>query len=342
MYSVDYYNIEQFPLLRKEWEKLEIGDDMTVFQSYNWYEMLNKYYVPGNTKNYISIYATVRKSGKVVLIAPLWIVLHTFSIINKRGVYFLGRKGWSDYLNFIYDDFDREALSFLLSNITIKFKTNRFCLESLRHSSASYQYICKEMAPTILGNGICVSVLLPSSTKDYYNSLSKNTRQNIRTANNRLKKDGVNFCVVTDDQQVDTEKCFNIREERFLMKFDKISKLRKFKYAIMKRLSFQFKSFLPFYTYEYGHFLTSYCGDELSSFFYYLIDKSHKEIVVLAAGVNIKYSRYSPGILSLYDFIDKNITHGDISSIDFTSGNEKYKYYMGGKEKFISGLVFKL
>ena len=339
MYSIDYYKKEQFSQLQKDWERLQKGPDMTMYQSYAWYKMLNKQYVPEDTKQYISVYAVIKNDGIPVLIAPLWIILHTFKLVNKKGVYILGRSSWSDYLNFIYDEFDCDAVNHLLNNITSQFKVKRFYIESLKENAQTFKFFRQDKKTTELGVGISVAFKLPKTQDDYKSILSKNTRQNIRTAHNRQNKDGINIRVLFDDKNIDRDKCWAIREERFHIKFKKISPLKKLKYAIMRKLTFQFKSFLPFYTFPDGHFLTTYDGNVLCSFFYYLLDEEHRQILVLAAGVNSDYSKYSPGFVSLFDLINYHISIGDVDTIDFGVGDEKYKYSLGGRQQSINGII---
>ena len=342
MYSIDYYNKEQFPQLKKDWERLQKGNDMTIYQSYAWYEMLNKVYVPEDTKLYISVYAVIKNDGIPVLIAPLWIILHTFKLVNKKGVYILGRSSWSDYLNFVYDEFNYDAINYLLNSITKKYKVKRFYLESLREDAQTFIFFRQNKKANELGVGTSVTFILPKTQDDYKAILSKNTRQNIRTAHNRQNKDGINIRVLFDDNSVDKDKCWNIREERFGKKFKRISPLRKIKYSIMRKLTFQFKSFLPFYTFPNGHFLTTYNGEDLCSFFFYIIDEDHKQILVLAAVVNSTYSKYSPGFVSLFDLINYQISIGDVDTIDFGVGDEKYKYSLGGQQQNINGIDLKV
>lgn len=342
MYSIDYYNKKQFPLLQNDWERLQKGHDMTIYQSYAWYKMLNMQYVPEDTKQYISIYAVIKSDGIPVLIAPLWIILHTFKLVNKKGIYILGRSSWSDYLNFVYDEFEDKALAFLMDNVSKKYKINRFYFESLKESSLSFHYLAQQKNANQLGVGVSVAMTIPKKIEDFNAILSKNTRQNIRTAHNRQKKDGLNIKVLFDDQSVNRDKCWAIREERFHKKFQKISPLKKFKYYVMRKLTFQFRSFLPFYTYPNSHFLTTYDNDTLCSFFHYIIDKKHKQIVVLAAGVNSEYTKYSPGFVSLHEFINHHISVGDIDTIDFGVGDEKYKYSLGGHNQRINGIELEI
>lgn len=342
MYTIDYFSKKQLPLLKEDWLELQKGVDMTIYQSYDWYEMLNKLYVPKDTNNFISIYSLIKKNGKAVVIAPFWIVLHTFKIVNKKGIYFLGRSSWSDYLNFIYNEFDSEAISFLLNSISEKYKVKRVYLESLKQDTQSFKFLLQQNKSIELGIGISVSLKLPKTQEAFKELLSKNTRQNIRTAHNRQKKDGINISVLFDDQSVDRDKCWKIREERFHTKFKKIPLLKKIKYTIMRKLTFQFNSFLPFYSFSDGHFLTTYDGDELCSFFFYIVDKEHRQILVLAAGVNSAYSKYSPGFVSLFDLINYHISIGDVDTIDLGVGDEKYKYSLGGHVQHINGIDMRL
>lgn len=341
-YETEYINIENFSKLESIWKELEKGEDMTSFQSYRWYQMLNECYVPKDTPNYLSIYAVVKRNNEIVLIAPLWIVKKTFKIVNKKGIYFLGREGWSDYLNFIYKEFDDDAMRFMLQELSNKYKISSFNFSELKENVQSYNFFNSNMPLKKSRQCTCVALKLPTTTEIYNKLLSKNARQNIRTAHNRLKKDGLEVRFVFDDKDVDREMCRNMREQRFIEKFKHVSRLRLIKHKIMYRLTFHFRPYLPFMCYDGGHFLTTYIGNELCSFFYYLIDDIHRQIFVIAAGVNLEYSRYSPGIISLNTFINEIIKDQNIDVIDFTRGNEPYKYAVGGKDHFIGNAIFNL
>lgn len=341
-YVVEYYHKDNFFLIESEWKYLEKGPDMTPYQSYAWYKMLNDCYVPEDTSYYTSVYASIKKNNKTILIAPLWIVKHTFKFVNKKGVYFLGREGWSDYLNFIYFEFDNYALLHLLHNVSLTFHVNKFFFSELKCRGNTYTYLTNAMTLIEKKEEICVALSLPKTEEEYRKKLSKNTRQNIRTAYNRLKKDGLQLRIEFDDLNINRDKCYELREQRFLDRFHKISKLRRYKQKIIYRLKYHFKPFIPIYSFNDGHFLSVYDGDELCSFFYYIYDCMHRQIFVLAAGLNTKYSKYSPGIISLIEFINYHIIEGDIDMIDFTRGDEAYKYALGGEDHFIGGITFKI
>lgn len=340
-YTIELYSPASFSRLESAWKDLQKGRDMTIFQSYSWYSMLNICYVPQDTPYFTSLYAVIKRGEETVLIAPLWIVKRTFKWVNKKGVYFLGREGWSDYLNFIYKDFDGDAVVFLLKKITEKYKIHHYYFSELKKSSQTYNFFLSRMNLIKNSQLTCVALSLPSTKEDYNMLLSKNARQNIRTAHNRLKKDGKKVHFVFDDKHVDRDFCREMREHRFVEKFRHFSRLRLMKHRLMYRLTFHFKPYLPFMCYDAGHFLTTYIDNNLCSFFYYIIDDIHQQIFVIAAGVNLEYSRYSPGIISLHAFIEEMIEKTKIDIIDFTRGDEPYKYAVGGKSHYIANAFFK-
>ena len=184
--SIEYYKKEQFYLLQEDWKRLEVGSDMTYYQSYDWYNMLNEHFVPDDTLNYISIYAVLKKDNAAIMIAPFWIVKHTFNWVNKKGIYLLGHEGWTDYVNFIYSEFDSEGLLFLLKEVSRNYNIRKFRFDKMKQGVQSFQYLLTLKNLTKNWTGICVALSLPTTTDDYKKLLSKNARQNIRTAHNRL------------------------------------------------------------------------------------------------------------------------------------------------------------
>ena len=56
----------------------------------------------------------------------------------------------------------------------------------------------------------------------------------------------------------------------------------------------------------------------------------------------MNYTKYSPGMLSLNAFINHLIENKEINIIDFTIGDELYKFAVGGVEHFIGCLTMHL
>lgn len=340
--SVDYLPAYKLNEIEQDWKELETGNEMTLFQSFEWNKMLLDYYVPKDTKKYCSLYAIVRIDGSACMIAPLWIIKKKFKFLNKKGIYFIGRDSYSDYLNFIYKVFNSEALDFLIMDICNKFKQNKFILEQLNENTSSFKHIIGSYRIIDRKKEPCVNLHLPIDNEDYQKYLSKHARQNLRTANNRITKDHLSIVYVFDNTMVDPKTCLEIRESKLSVQYDKVSQLRKYKYRLVNRFRFHFPSFYPISDFSGSKIMTATINDELCAFFNYAYDEPRKKIVIISAGTNLKYARYSPGILLIYNYIMQIIMEKNYTDIDFTRGNESYKYTLGGKTNYNFSIRFSI
>jgi hypothetical protein len=342
MYIISVFHKEEVLKLQDEWLFLEKGTEMTYFQSFHWNQMLTEF-TPCDNEFCEAIYCLVRdREGRAILIAPLWIIKSTFRVLNKKGVYLIGRQGWSDYLNLIYRDFDPQAVSFLFQWIKNTFHLRLFFFEQLKETNSLYRYIVNTCKVNKNITTKCVHLPLLASVEEYHKTLSKNSRQNLRTAYNRLQKDRHSITFDFDDKP-DLELCKQMRACRLAKRNDKnYSILDKFKKYIKDKFVFKFPSYLPFYEDKQSHFLTAYIDGELCAFFCYGLDNKHEEIVLMAVGISEKYAKYSPGVLLLYEYIKHQIVERDIKTIDMTRGDEKYKYVLGGINHFIQTINFEL
>lgn len=329
-YTIDFFDIDHFELLEEDWKRLEKGGEMTVFQSYEWNKMLvNRCLLPDN-RYYETRFFVIKKDGISVLIAPFWVIKRNFRLVNKRGIYFVGRQGWSDYLNCIYDIFDNDAFLFLLNEVSNYYHIYTFVFEELAESTSVSSCLIKKCGGEIVKEDVCVSLELPLSVEEYWSILSKNAKQNIRTANNRIKKDNYDVLFCLEDQLVNKNRCALIRENKLQMQYQKISAIRKQWYRLKNKLRFHFNTCFPLFDYQDSKVMTAYINSDLCAFFNYVIDDKHNSIVILTAGTNLDYARYSPGILLMYNFIREMIEDNKRYCLDFTRGEEHYKYSLGG------------
>lgn len=346
MYSIDFISLESFSILEHDWDLLQRGKDMTYFQQYVWYKILAELNKEIKNKNIEYCFARVKKEGKTNLIAPLWIVKNTFAKFNKKGVYIFGRAQWSDYLNFIYDEFDSASLDFLFNQIKKKYGISNYILEDIRQNSDLAQYIINKFHLKNIEQSICVGLNIPDSEDEYKMMLSKSAKQNIRTAFNRAKTDGISFIFDFDDKSVNLDEFERFRNIRLLDKNQYhqniISRLQCFiSSKILRRGYYKFPEYTPYRHDINSKFLTIKSTEgELCAAFNYGLDKARSQIVLMAVSTNPKYYKYSPGILVLYEYIINEINYRDIKSIDFTRGNERYKYVLGGKEHYNVKLEF--
>lgn len=346
MYSIEFISLDSFPMLKHDWSMLQKGKDMTYFQQYEWYRILVELNKGIKHRSFEYVFARVQKSDETVLIAPLWIVKKTFAKFNKKGVYIFGRAQWSDYLNFIYNKFDSASIDFLFSQIKLKYGICNYILEEIRQESDLAQYVMEKFQLKSVNQSVCVDLNIPDSEEDYKKMLSKSSRQNIRTAFNRAKTDGVSFVFNFDDINVNLDEFEKYRNIRLLDKNqihqNLVSRIKCFiSTKILRRGYYKFPEYNPFTHDKESKFITIKSSNgELCAAFNYGFDKVHSQIVLMAVSTNPKFYKYSPGILVLFEYIKKQIECKDIKGIDFTRGNERYKYVLGGKKHYNVKLVF--
>ena len=102
------------PALEKAWEYLQAGLEMTAFQQLAWNQMIEEEFQSNRLKKLAGQirYFVLYRDDEPTVIAPLHIQKRSIAIGRygyKRGIYFIGMKGYSDYLNFIYREFDQPA-----------------------------------------------------------------------------------------------------------------------------------------------------------------------------------------------------------------------------------------
>lgn len=345
MYNIKYYSLAQFDDLKAAWTELQRGLDMTYFQSYEWNRMLAglKW---DNNKHFDIVFSVISLGESPVLLAPLFISKDNRYKNYPKGCYLWGDQGWSDYCNLVYIEFDKAAFDYLLESLCDQYEVNRFCFSNLKEETALYNYLASCYAVEQDDKTTCVGLSLPDTAEDYQKMLSKNARQNIRTARNRADKDGLTFTINHDDKQLNLQEFLFHKQRRAEIKDKReseqnkdntqssiiqsiINHLRKQYYRVSR---FKYPVYTPYEYDKDSKFLTiknSQTG-ELCAGINYGRDDFRKEIVVMAISLNEKYNRYSPGILAIYDFIMTQFETREIRTIDFTRGSENYKFVLGG------------
>ena len=333
MYKIRYVPQKDIISIREEWKILEKGEEMTYFQTFDWYQMLIDF--TPCCKVVENVYVVIYKSNNPIIIAPLWIVKRNYRYVNKKGIYFIGRKSCSDYLNFIYSCFDSGALEFLLHSLKEKYGVEQCCFEHMLTITSSYHYLVAK--GILVSKENCAHISLPKTIDEYNKSIGKNIRKNLRGAYNRLNKDGVKIKVIFDDTHADLERCSDIRNIR-------LNEKKRFKQSwficlksfVYKILEISFPECIQHIEDKRSHILSVYCNNKLEMFFCYGVDAFRNKVVLMTAGVSKEYARYSLGIVGLYEFIQYLIEKGEYVEVDFLRGGEYYKYALGGTDHFIA------
>lgn len=342
-YRVDFVQIKDFDSLELSWKSLEDGADMTYFQTFHWYKVLAKTSQSIKNSNFEIVFAVGTRDEKTCMIAPLWIIKNTFRRFNYRGGYIFGSEYWTDYCNFIYKSFYTEMVDCIFSKIKEVYGIDTFSFPKLKESTEMYAYLNDRYEIQDACPNICVALDIPPTEEEYHKLLTKKARQNIRTAFNRLDKNRLSLVYDNNTDKSILPEFKKYRDIRVKAKNKKPLQIdiNWLKNLIGERLLFSFPTYTPFEDDERSVFITSKTSDgELCAAFNVGYDVYKKELVVMAVSVNPKYNWYSPGILAMYSYILKNIGTKEIRRIDFTRGDESYKYVLGGKDHTIYSLKF--
>lgn len=340
-YHIDVYGFSQLEAIRTEWQSLQSGQEMTYFQSYDWTLLQRRFFIHKPSCYEARIYVVHDQHGTALLIAPFLIIKKRYNIYNEPSVYLLAHRDWSDYANFIYIKFDPAAAQLVLKRVVDDFGGLPFCFEKVRQDTSLYTFLSESFQIGSDTPTVCVAATLPSFESDMKALFSKGTRQNIRTAYNRLRSDGHTIRCVFDDMQIPRETCLRLYETRIDSRTDHWFLKLKLRIA-NDILSYHFMRHNPIVDDRNSHILSIYIDGELGAFFNYGINPDGQSIVMMSAGMDVRYKRYSLGILALYEFYQYLIAETHIRIVDFTRGNEPYKYAVGGVEHYIHQLTFSL
>ena len=340
-YSVVPYKKSEITKLEDAWRILERGKEMTYFQSFDWNFMINRA-LPDDTYFYETRYVAVKSDDKIVLIAPLFIVKHRFKLIHEPLVQIADTTGWTDYRNFIYQNLDMKMIRILFSYLKTQYGNIPLSVSCIKQDTAFYKCLCNH---NVVGDvkGICVECNLPDTNENYTTRIRKSVRQNLRTAINRMNRNEISYHIELDDKNIDRQQCAAIRDKRAKEKAEKVGWRKSVKRWIKRVLLYMpFNKYMPLFDDRNAKVMSICNGDEIMAFFNYGYDKVHREVVVMAAGVNKQYEWYSPGMVLMHEFIMNSIKEKNILKVDFTRGNEKYKYDLGGTEHYISSVTVNL
>lgn len=341
---IEVVSKNDFEKIKILWNRLEKGKDMTFFQSYEWNIML---YNQWNND------LRQRKSGKIVLvysetiIAPLIIQkrdVYTVSGIRKKGIYILGTGSYSDYMNFIYESTDKETINKIINFIRYTYNKTQY-----------FQYIRKEcVLSKILSENyeyitnVSVKVNVTHSREQYTQSLSKSTRQNLRTALNRMKKDNIQYKYEVVNGRLEdelVEELLECHRQRVISKNRErnslINMLKNiYRISLLDNME-KNNNIIRNAMKQFDNSITVVVKLDGKLVGYLYGFKDEKIIRIVHNCYYEQYGFYSPVFRGTYDFVVDCCDNEIISYVDFTRGDEPYKYKLNGEEDVLCSYVIK-
>lgn len=356
MTEIKIFGCSEFDKIKSEWESLQNGEDMTVFQQYIWYYGLNEQYLKDCfKKSETAQYYVVYKDGKAKMIAPVHIRKHGVEykgIGISSGIYMIGQWSFTDYLNFIYNDFDEECAKAVIAELKKNYPRLSVHFNFVKESNAFDRFLKENYPESGTGQTICVQTLPHDSFEDYYHSLSKHTRQNIRTGINREKNSGIDIHIEKFNtiSKQNAEEFFSIYVSR--SKNKNTVNLRKdgFKNSIFKFYNKKYNNNLKAGLKKFNYLTYSMENNPQSCLigifsgpkkigFIYCLRENNGDLRNSIVCFDEIYGFYTPGITSFYRYFKDYVYSANertAVTIDMTRGTEKYKYALGGTEHYLS------
>ena len=360
MESIKRKEIKQltdFLELEKYWKMLERGKDMTVFQSFDWNRLLVEQWLSSAFNRILSklyIYIKFDENNQPCIIVPVFVQKITVGISwigRKKGIYLLGDSSYSDYLNFIYSAVNKKELEEMLIKIKQDLSNKKdipFYLNCIREDTLLYEdlMLCSNNRYKI-SKSVYINIL--ENEEEFYKSLSKHTRQNLRTAKNRMKKDEMSYHIEIrkGEQSREFAETLNeihtmrVRSKNRKQETDILRKISRF--FMNKHLEKKQKKYNLIVESMQSNINSFYCvvymENEIVGYLYGLIDE--KAIRIMQNCFKEEYKFYSPLFCGSYDAIVWEINdRKGYNQFDFTRGDEAYKYKLGGRELLLG--YFKL
>lgn len=222
----------------------------------------------------------------------------------------------------IDEDFISNCISKLISiNNDKKIIFNRVLVNSKLYNVLSSMKLPYNISPA-------VRIPFKNDYDSHFKSLKKSSRQNVRTAYNRLNKSEKNYSFeIHDLNSIDDNLIYDV-VKLYLNRLKKYKKLNLFDKLYFKYFDLCFK-YLK--TSSRCSLVTLKIDSKLASFM--VILKEGESLFCPRLAISDDYSFYSPGIV-LVDCYIKHLyqNNSSIKVLDMMQGKENYKLVLGGEE----------
>lgn len=308
-------------MVKKAWKTLLSNSNINdVYRSYEFFCICFNYRISSisniKKRNIVTKFIVCYDNGIPRCIAPI--------ILDKtpqKYIRLLGHGTNAGTLDFIYDENDRKYAVETFHYIKKKYVD--YCFEYV--FVPEYSPICDEMNRIEVFNNYDVFC---DTFDSFFSSLSKSTRQNIRTSYNRLEKDGKQFQLRIyrfGDKELENiiriandlyqERRLAWDENNIKLSTKTIYKIykRDVVYQTMRKISSSLVACL-------------FIDEELAAFFMGYENEKHLRIPRLA--IDGDYSRYSPGMIMICEYLKRCPEN---YHFDLGRGDESYKSKLNGR-----------
>lgn len=310
--------------LRKLWEQLYAAGEYSPFQSWisNWWYYVT-YGLKGTRRKWQPRFLLMEEGDKQCIIA---IAVNE----KQKKVIDFSVGGPIDYYDVISSTKDIAFVKACVDKLKELYAGYEISLNNVNEKSLLINALPKE---AIVDEVSCVKIVFDSEKyEDYYQSLSKHQRQNIRTGYNKLGREGIAWRI----EKYDTThkmpnsvwlKCLKMYEERCRIK-KKRGRGLILRIADWKNRQINLVNILV-RRWDRAASFVLYFNNEPVAYMSGIYSENSHTFYVPRLSCNNQYLRYDAGILMLNEAIKILLAEG-VKVVDLTRGDEPYKLAMGG------------
>ncbi|MDB2068696.1 GNAT family N-acetyltransferase [Clostridium perfringens] len=315
---------------KKSWLQIISNNSQNIYQTYEFNRLCYLYRITSlsNLKkgNILCDFIVGYENGVPVCIAPL--------VIDKKPkkcIRLLGHGTNAGYLDFIYSN--EKYVNDMYEYVKTKYVEYEFEFIFVKEKSP----LTKIMRSIENFNNYSIHI---EDYDEYFSGLSKSTRQNIRTSYNRISKDGRTYKLcVFDKNYKDLEKVlyycneiYHKRKKDWLE--ENIEYSTKIKRKILKR------DVINQSMRRLDQSIIAVLIIDNNPAAYFMGLKYDDGIYIPRLAIDMEYSRYSPGIILINEFLKKCKNYNFKSYVfDLCRGDEKYKSSLKGEITITNRLV---
>ena len=319
--------------LRASWNKLERngGNTRSVYQSYRVNAAVKRRMLIYSLSGRYSVrYVEVLEDGQTQLILPVC-KYHGSNRYCSIGQF----NGYQVY-DFIYAcEMTPEKMGEYLVFVLRKLQIDHISLRNVSESSVLYKYLCTSKEPvagyrvTCEGNdNVCIDTEL--SYELWHSKLSKSVRQNLRTAYNRMKTDGVSmrFEIKRGEKMKSS-----LLDEIIALYCKRHSERYQVETSPLKKLYLRYLDFSTACLQRdpENFYAAVYMNDQLAAFMAGMVEKDGTSVIIPRLSIEDEFSKYSPGMVLINETVRSMTSDMGIRYLDLSKGAEKYKFSMGGQ-----------
>lgn len=324
--------------VEKTWNDIFSRSSSSYFCSVKWHQVVISLFRAKRLTSKINKlkYFTLssKPSGKVELVGFFYLT----RFLGKSKIRFTHLVNFSDYYDFVCsEDFEFDLIPEIFRKIAFDCKAAEIQINHLNSFSGLIKPLQEDLSYQV-STLKCVAVHLEDDYELYLKTISKSVRQNLRTAQNRVIKNNLNFgyrlLTNKDCDRIDFQMLKDLYSQR---NQQKNSEKVYWKTKISRFLDYGFsqeKDMFEIAEIKDTDFTLGllYLDQNLVSYFFGF--RSNSGIEINRVVINDKFRFYSPGLLLLNEYIKQEIPKG-LKTFDLTLGDEKYKYDLAGKEHHV-------